>query len=258
MSRSPHLTETGVPWLVPDWPAPPTVRALSTLRYGGVSRPPWADFNLADHVGDDPAHVMVNRGRLYRQAGLPAEPHWLHQVHGARVVEAAAVEAGCVADSAFTCQVGVVCAVLTADCLPLLLCDRAGQRVAAVHCGWRGLAEGIIEAAVAALSGEASQLLAWLGPSIGPGRFEVGAEVRQRFVGADATAAAAFVSVAVGHWQADLYGLARQRLQSAGVPKICGGHWCTASDAEQFFSHRREACTGRMASLIWLQDNRRS
>jgi len=220
-----------------------------------VSRPPWADFNLADHVGDDPATVAVNRERLRRQAGLPAEPCWLRQVHGVRVVDAPAVKVGCMADGAFTCQTGVVCAVLTADCLPLLLCDRAGQRVAAVHCGWRGLADGIIEAAVAALSGDGVQLLAWLGPAIGPGHFEVGAEVRQRFVDADAKAAAAFVPGAMRRWQADLYGLACLRLQASGVQEISGGHWCTASDAEQFFSYRREGCTGRMASLIWLQPN---
>jgi len=254
MSNRLVRTDSEPPWLIPDWPAPVGINALSTLRYGGVSQPPWADFNLAEHVGDDPHAVAENRRRLRRQAALPAEPFWLHQVHGARVVDAALLRGTCKADGAFSRQAGVVCAVLTADCLPLLLCDRAGQRVAAVHCGWRGLAAGIVEAAVAALSCDAGQLMAWLGPAIGPAYFEVGAELRKVFVDADVAAVTAFFPVRAGHWLADIYKLARQRLQNVGVREISGGHWCTVSEAEQFFSYRREGCTGRMVTLIWLRN----
>ncbi|WJW74922.1 peptidoglycan editing factor PgeF [Thiohalobacter sp. IOR34] len=239
-------------WLIPDWPAPAVVRALTTTRAGGVSRPPYDSLNLADHVGDDPAAVAANRERLRTRLGLPAEPVWLRQVHGTGIVDAARLSGTAGADGSTTAQPGVVCAVLTADCLPLLLCDRAGRRVAAVHAGWRGLAGGVIEAALDAMDRPGSELLAWLGPAIGPRAFAVGDEVRAAFVAADPAAATAFHREA-GGWRADLYALARQRLAARGVRAVYGGHWCTHEDRARFYSYRRDGDTGRMASLIWLE-----
>ena len=238
-------------FLHPDWPAPANVRAAVTLRSGGVSSGPYASLNPGDHVGDEPAHVAENRRRLRAALALPAEPQWLQQVHGAQVAHlpGAAHHAD---DAAWTQQAGVVCAILSADCLPVLLCDRAGTVVAAAHAGWRGLAAGVLEQAVSALPVAPADLLAWLGPAIGPAAFEVGAEVRQAFVQAQAQAARHFRAVAGGKHLADLFGLARQQLQRAGVKNISGGGWCTYSEASRFFSHRREAPCGRMASLIWL------
>lgn len=237
-------------FLIPDWSAPPNVRALVTTRRGGASRGPYASLNLADHVGDDPQAVAINRARL--RAHLPADPVWLRQVHGTRCIDAAAATPGSEADAAYACRTGIVCAVLTADCLPILLCDHDGTRVAAIHAGWRGLAAGIIEETVATLGVPAASLLAWLGPAIGPGRFEVGAEVRTRFLASDAGAAEAFVPAGDGKWRADLYRLATRRLTALGVCRPAGGDFCTAGDAERFFSYRRDGVTGRMASLIWL------
>lgn len=237
--------------LQPDWPAPSGVCGLMTLREGGVSGPPWASFNLGDHVGDDPAHVAENRARLRLQ--LPADPDWLKQIHGATAVAAGSdlVEA----DAVFTRQAGRVCAVLTADCLPVLFCDRAGSVVAAAHAGWRGLADGVLEATVAAMQVPPGEVLAWMGAAIGPQAFEVGDEVRQVFVAQHAGAVAAFVphpSRAPGKWLADIYRLARIRLEHAGVHAIYGGGRCTFNEAENFYSYRRDGVTGRMASLIWL------
>jgi YfiH family protein len=237
--------------ITPDWPAPERVRAFTTTRRGGVSRPPYDSLNLGDHVGDEPQAVAENRRRLRRGLALPAEPRWLSQVHGSCSVDAVQAAAGCRADAAYTAEEGVVCAVLTADCLPLLLCDRQGRRVAAVHAGWRGLLEGVIEQTVARM-GVGDGLLAWLGPAIGPQAFEVGEEVRTAFVAVDAAAGDAFVPSASGRWLADLYRLARQRLARAGVLAVYGGDLCTFSDAERFYSYRRDGRTGRMASLIWL------
>lgn len=236
-------------WIAPDWPAPPNVRAVTTTRLGGVSAPPFSSLNLAGHVGDDPAAVAENRARLARAADLPAEPRWLNQVHGCRVVEAGEVAAGCEADAAATDRAGVVCAVLTADCLPVLLCNAAGTRVAAAHAGWRGLAGGVLEAAVAGFGG--GEVLAWLGPAIGPDAFEVGPEVRAAFVGADPAAAAAFRPGRDDRFLADLYALARRRLAAAGVSAVHGGGLCTYHEANRFYSYRRDGQTGRMASLIW-------
>lgn len=238
-------------WLVPDWPAPARVRSLQTLRGGGCSPAPWASFNLGDHVGDDPRRVAANRVRLAER--LPAEPLWLTQVHGIAAVDAGQSPKMAAADAAFTRQPNTVCAVMTADCLPVLLCDRAGSVVAAAHAGWRGLAGGVLEATVAQMGVPAGELLAWLGPAIGPERFEVGGEVRAAFVAHDAAAAAAFVPGAAGKWLADIYRLARQRLQAAGVVSIGGGEWCTVSDPDRFFSYRRDGTTGRMATLVWLE-----
>ncbi len=240
--------------LTPAWPAPFRVRALSTCRGGGCSRPPYDSLNLACHVGDDPAAVVVNRQRLRHLAGLPAQPLWLQQVHGTVLVDAAQAAAGVSADGAFARDPGVVCAVLTADCLPLLLCDRHGYSVAALHCGWRGLAAGIVEQALATLAVAGDEFLAWLGPAIGPAAFVVGEEVRQAFVAHDPAAAAAFVPGVAGRWHADLYALARQRLAACGVHRVYGGGRCTWHEEREFFSYRRDGPTGRMATLIWMEE----
>lgn len=237
---------------VPDWPAPARVHALQTTRQGGVSRAPYASFNLGTHVGDDAAAVAANRRQL--ASLLPGEPVWLEQVHGCVVVAAEQAAGIPRADAAVARRAGRVCAVMTADCLPLLLCDAAGSVVAAAHAGWRGLADGVIEATLRAMRVDAAQVLAWLGPAIGPQAFEVGSEVREIFVAHQAQAAQAFVPTIPGKWGADLYQLARLRLQAAGVQRIYGGEYCSHSDAERFFSYRRDGQTGRMATLIWLDD----
>jgi len=239
-----------VRWIAPDWPAPAGVRALTSLRGGGVSRGAYAELNLALHVGDDPEAVRENRDRLLRAAGVPVDPCWLDQVHGATVIDADEWQPGVQADAAVARYPDLVCAVLTADCLPVLLCARDGNAVAAVHAGWRGLAAGVLEAAADALGGPC---IAWLGPAIGPQAFEVGAEVRAVFLAADAGAAAAFRPSPAGRWLADIYQLARRRLQLAGVSEVYGGGECTHGDAARFYSYRRDGATGRMASLIWRE-----
>lgn len=234
--------------IVPDWPAPANVHALVTTRAGGVSVGAYASLNLGDHVGDDPAAVAANRALLRRR--LPAEPVWLRQVHGTRCVDAAAAR-DTEADAACARAPNVVCAVLTADCLPLLLCDAGGTAVAAVHAGWRGLATGVVESAVAAMGVPGQDLIAWLGPAIGPASFEVGDEVRAAFLAHDPAAAAAFVPHGAGKWLCDIYLLARQRLERLGVRRLAGAEFCTVRDSGRFFSYRRDGATGRMASLIW-------
>lgn len=243
-------------WLVPDWPAAPRVRAVCTTRHGGHSAGPYSSMNPADHVGDVPAAVQANRQTLQQVLQLPASPCWLRQVHGTTVIDAAEVpETGAVpvADAACCSQPGVVCAVLTADCLPVLLCDRAGRRVAALHAGWRGLAAGVIERTIEAMQLPGETLLAWFGPAIGPTAYQVGDEVRAVFLKHDKQAQAAFQPDPVGGWKADLYQLARQRLAERGVTAVYGGDECSFSDAERFYSYRRNGVTGRMATLIWLQ-----
>jgi polyphenol oxidase len=237
--------------IVPGWVAPVNVRALTTTRRRGRSRGPYADFNLGDHVGDDAAAVAANRARL--RLHLPAEPVWLKQVHGTRCVVAENAAAGVEADASVSFRPGTVCAVLTADCLPVLLCDAGGTVVAAAHAGWRGLAAGIIESTVTAMGRPPGEILAWLGPAIGPAAFEVGDEVRAAFITHDA-AARAFVPHGAGKWLCDIYALARQRLAALGVHRVAGGDLCTVSDADRFYSYRRDGTTGRMASLIWLDD----
>lgn len=238
-------------WIVPDWPAPARVRALVTTRGGGVSLPPYASLNLGDHVGDDPAAVAANRALLGRS--LPAEPLWLSQVHGTAVADADRDPPGSIADASVARRPGTVCAVLTADCLPVLLCDREGSVVGAAHAGWRGLCEGVLEAVVGAMGVEPERLLAWLGPAIGPAAFEVGDEVRAAFIARDPAAAGAFrPGATAGKWLADLYALARQRLAGCGVADVYGGGLCTVSDAGRFFSYRRDGATGRFASLVWI------
>lgn len=237
--------------LVPDWPAPARVRSLQTLRGAGCSLAPWDSFNLGDHVGDDPAHVAANRAALRKH--LPAEPAWLKQVHGVATVNPKNGPKLKEADAAFTRDSGVVCAVMTADCLPVLFCDRVGTVVAAAHAGWRGLAAGVLEETMAQMAVPAGELLTWLGPAIGPSAFEVRDEVRAAFVARDAQAAEAFVAHGSGKWLADIYRLARQRLTAAGVSSISGGDRCTFSESADFFSYRRDGVTGRMACLIWLE-----
>lgn len=237
-------------WIVPDWPAPNGVRALSTTRLGGVSQPPYASLNLGDHVGDSPVHVAENRARV--AAHLPAPPLWLSQVHGVRVVDASLAADGEPADASFARMRGRVCAVMTADCLPVLFCHQGGQVVAAAHAGWRGLAGGVLEGTLAAMAVPGDEVMAWLGPAIGPSAFEVGDEVRAAFVAAHPAAASAFVARTEGKWLADLYALARLRLGACGVSAVYGGDRCTLTEADRFFSHRRDRVTGRMASLIWL------
>ncbi len=253
----------GVAWLTPNWPAPPGVRALSTLRGGGVSGSPYESLNLGAHVGDDPAAVAENRRRLRIAAEVPAEPAWLAQVHGTGVARlddtesAAAAQAAAAqvaADAAVTAQAGRVCAILTADCLPLLFAVDSGGTVAAAHAGWRGLAGGVIEATVQAIAAAPPSLLVWLGPAIGPKHFEIGAEVRDELLRGDPGAHAAFELNARGRFMADLAALARRRLARLGVERIFGGGECTYEFADKYFSHRRDGKTGRQATLIWLEN----
>lgn len=240
----------------PEWPAPTWVRAVSTTRDGGLSSGPFASLNLGDHVGDGPAQVAGNRARLIEHLGLTAEPCWLNQVHGRTIIHADAVAPGREADGAVTDTPGAVCVVMTADCLPLLICDDRGTRVAAVHAGWRGLADGVVDSALDALGVAPERLLVWLGPAIGPAAFAVGDEVRDRFIAVAPDAAAAFQPHGAGRWLADLFLLARQRLTRLGVGRVYGGGDCTVSQPHRFFSYRRDGVTGRMASLIWLDPGR--
>ena len=244
------MTDKG--WIVPDWPAPPGVRALVTTRAGGASRGAYAGLNLGLNSGDDAEAVARNRASL-RQA-LPAEPLWLRQVHGITVVEADGAAGSPEADAAIARRPGTVCAVLSADCLPLLLCDEAGSIVAAVHAGWRGLCAGVIEQALRAMGRPPQSLLAYLGPAIGAAAYEVGAEVRAAFVEADrdGECEAAFAPGAPGKFHADLYALARLRLAKTGVAGISGGGFCTFTERERFFSYRRARQSGRLGAFIWI------
>jgi polyphenol oxidase len=239
-------------WLRPAWPAPARVRSLVTTRMGGISLPPYDSLNLGHHVGDAPERVAHNRAVLRQY--LPAEPLWLSQVHGTTVVEAADVRgaAPVQADAIVARQRHEVCAIMTADCLPVLLTDTAGSVVGAAHAGWRGLCGGVIEAAVARMGVSPAQVMAYLGPAIGPAAFEVGPEVRAAFLQHDLAAASAFQQGAGDRWLADIYQLARQRLQALGVAQVYGGGDCTVTDAARFFSYRRDGETGRMAALIWI------
>jgi hypothetical protein len=235
-----------------DWPAPQHVRARVSCRSGGISTGPYASLNLALHVGDDREAVRENRRRLAAAWGLPAEPRWLEQIHGTKVADLDAGASG-PADGAVTSRAGVVCTIMTADCLPVLLTDRRGTRVGAAHAGWRGLAAGILPAVVAAMRVPAADLIAWLGPAIGREAYEVGDEVRAAFLARDAGAGAAFTRNARGRWQADLYALARSSLAAAGVEAVHGGGRCTFTEPASFYSHRREAPCGRNACMIWLE-----
>jgi hypothetical protein len=240
-------------WIVPQWPCPDTVQALMTTRHGGYSQGSFACCNLGLHVGDDPAIVSRNRDWLCREAGLPAAPLWLTQQHGCVAVDAATAPEACPADASFTHQSGYVCAVLTADCLPILLCENQGRGVAAIHAGWRGLAAGIIEQTIIQLGYAPQQLLAWLGAAIGPRAFVVRDDVYRCFCDQDQAASGAFQrAVTGGCWHADLQQLARLRLQRLGVSNITSFSRCTVEHENEFFSYRREQQTGRQAALIWI------
>lgn len=265
--------------IVPDWPAPERVKALQTTRRGGVSLAPYDSLNLGSHVGDNP--LAVARNRMLLNTLLPSEPVWLEQVHGAAVADADAAGCRVQADACIARQRGSVCVVMTADCLPVLLCDKKSTVVGAVHAGWKGLAAGVIEATVQAMDVAPQSLMAWLGPAIGQQAFEVGDEVRAAFVAAQPQAAAAFIPGQSGKclaitsdlasvvdspsrtanssisgmsrvWFADIYALARLRLNALGITQIYGGGRCTYREREKFFSYRRDGVTGRMGTFIWL------
>lgn len=257
-----------IPLIHADWPAPANVQAVVSTRIGGVSIAPWDSLNLGTHVADDPADVADNREQLLcalQKISACAAPQWLNQVHGTVVIEAdrdvqQRLHHAPDADAVTTTERGLPCVVMTADCLPVFFCDQAGTRVAVAHAGWRGLCDGVLEATLATFS-DASTVLAWMGPAIGPEKFEVGEEVRRAFVEkpaekqADRQAAvlACFQpSHNAGRWMADIYALARLRLQAAGVKSVHGGGLCTVTDSKRFFSYRRDGRTGRMASVIWL------
>ena len=248
--------------IIPEWSAPKNVRAFSTVRHGGVSESPYQGddtgkngLNFGMHVGDSPLAVKKNRAILREE--LPAEPVWLNQVHGTTVVNGENVRGVPDADAAFAEKKGIVCTIMTADCLPVLLCDRAGTVVAAAHAGWRGLAGGVLENTIAVMRGKTdSEIMAWLGPAIGPGSFEVGEDVRDAFVQKNPVMASAFVSRKdnLGKYLADIYALAKMTLDELGVTDVSGGGFCTVTDKERFYSYRRDGVTGRMATGIWLAD----
>ncbi len=242
----------GIEWVTPDWPVKPAVRAGTTLRRGGVSGGPYTSLNLASHAGDREENVAENRRRLRSALGLPAEPLWLAQVHGITVAHHDGGADVPQADAAVAFAPGQVCAVLTADCLPVVFVDRDGTRVGVAHAGWRGLADGVLEATIKALEIPASYLLAWLAPAISQAAFEVGADVRRAFLARAPQSESAFTVNARGRYQADLYALARIRLARAGIKSVFGGGWCTAGEADRFYSFRRDGKTGRMATLAWL------
>lgn len=241
-------------FIKPNWPAPSNIKALQTTRTGGGSKGAYASLNLGAHVNDDLLAVAANRQLL--SAYLPSEPVWVNQVHGVEVIDAATSSCLQNADASFTTKPNVVCVTMTADCLPVLLCDKKGTVVAAVHAGWRGLCDGVIEAAVAKMQVPASELLVWLGPAIGPNAFEVGDDVRGQFIAKDANAALAFKPHG-DKWLCNMYQIARQRLNAVGVTEIYGASvnedFCTYTDETRFFSFRRDNVTGRMASMIWLE-----
>lgn len=259
--------------ITPEWLAPPGVRSAFTLRTGGVSAAPYDSLNLGAGIGDSPEAIAENRRRVREALRLPAEPAWLQQVHGVEVVDlggasaassagahggglhgAAALEADPpIGDASVARGAGQVCAIRVADCMPVLFAARDGSAVAAAHAGWRGLAGGVLEATIRQLGLPASQLIAWMGPAIGPAHFEVGEEVRAAFTATDPDAATAFVANSRGRWQCDLYALARRRLTAIGVLGTYGGGWCTFAESERFFSYRRSAQCGRMAALIWIE-----
>jgi len=238
-------------WLTPDWPAPANIHAATTLRTGGVSCGAYASLNPAMHVGDDADLVKQNRQIIKESLGLPSEPVWLDQIHSNRAVPAVKTELLHQADASYTAESGVVCAVLTADCLPLLVSAADGSQVAAIHAGWRGLLAGVIGNTIGAMQN--SDFLVWLGPAIGPDCFEVGAEVLDAFLEKSAAFITAFKEQGNGKWLADIYQLARIELAMLGIDKVYGGGFCTVTEQERFYSYRRDKQTGRMATLIWRE-----
>ena len=249
------MTAGRLGWITPRWPAPPGVRAVTTTRSGGESRAPYASLNLGAGTGDAPAVVARNRALVRSALGIEHEPCWLDQVHGSNVVPAAHYECAPRADASVGEAGSPPCAVLTADCLPVVLCDTSGTRVGIAHAGWRGLASGVVARCAAFMDRPGRELLAWLGPAIGPDSYEVGAEVRDACLAADPGARPAFVPSPErkGRWLADLYAIAARQLESLGVERIYGGGFCTCRDGDRFFSHRRDGTTGRLATLAWIQ-----
>ena len=247
----------GIELIAPEWPAPWGIKAVFTLRSGGVSVAPYDSLNLGSGLGDSAEAVAENRRRLRTLLRLPSEPVWLEQVHGTEVLELAkdprTSETAFAADASVTREAGVVCTIRVADCMPVLFAARDGSAIGAAHAGWRGLAAGVLEATVRRLGVPPGELLAWMGPAIGVDHFEVGDEVREAFIAGDGDAAPAFVPNARGRWQCDLYALAKRRLSSIGVSGIHGGGWCTFADPGRFFSYRRDRQCGRMAALIWME-----
>jgi len=238
--------------IYPDWPAPDNIKAFSTTRQGGFSLPPYDSLNLGDHVGDELHTVIKNRESLLIQAGLPESPRWLKQVHGTTVSFASSWQQGDEADAIVSETSNQVCSIMTADCLPILLCDQQGNKVAAIHAGWRGLAAGIIEKTLAHFNCPSQDIMAWLGPAIGPTQFEVGSDVFTEFTAQSRHPHLAFQQTDSDHYLADIYLLAKQRLNASGVTDVYGGEHCTVSDSSRFFSYRRDGITGRMASMIWI------
>jgi YfiH family protein len=237
-------------WIKPDWPLPPHVHAATTLRSGGVSVGGYASLNPASHVNDAPEHVLTNRQIIREMLDLPSEPVWLQQVHGVQVVKADQVVGVPEADASYTDQGGIVCAVMTADCLPVLFCGDNGEVLAAAHAGWRGLQAGVIKNTLLAM--DCRKISVWLGPAIGPDNFEVGDEVLNAFVTQIPKAEQAFKANAPGKWLANIYQLASLQLAELGIDQVFGGEYCTVADPQRFYSYRRDgAATGRMASLIW-------
>lgn len=241
-----------IEFILPDWPAPPQVHAATTTRRGGQSLARYQALNLANHVGDAAVDVTANREVLQRELGLSQAPYWLNQIHSAVVVEAGGQPCPD-ADASWSARPGQVCGVLTADCLPVLFCDRAGSRVASAHAGWRGLHAGVLSATIQAMALPPAQLMAWFGPAIGAEAFEVGAEVVEAFANKHAAYAAAFRQTDASHWLCDIYQLASIELRQHGLVEIYGGGLCTYRDEQRFYSYRRDGDTGRMASLIWLE-----
>lgn len=243
----------GLTLIKPNWPVPDHIKAWSSTRIGGVSEAPFDTFNTATHVNDALAAVTKNREHLATALSLPSHPVWLDQVHETTVLNLDHAFESNTADASFSTLTDNVCVVQTADCLPVLLCDRSGTAVAAVHAGWRGLCAGVLEAALAPFSASPDDMFVWLGPAISRAAFVVGDEVREAFIAQDENAENCFQK-SKGKWLADLYGLARQRFNACGVDNIFGGDWCTYTDQEHFYSYRRDGVTGRMASLIWIAE----
>jgi len=236
-------------WITANWPAPANIHTATTLRTGGVSQGEFSSLNPADHVNDKRQHVLANRQCIKDMLALPTDPAWLQQTHSTQVVCSDLVTGSPEADASYTAKNNIVCTVLTADCLPILLCDRQGSMVAAIHGGWRGLLNGIIENTVIKMSG--TEIIAWLGPAIGAQCFEVGDDVYNAFINKSAQFSCAFNPQSKGKYLADIYQIARIELNNVGVQEIYGGNFCTVTDKERFFSYRRDGQTGRMATLIW-------
>jgi len=246
-----------IPIIKPNWPAPENIQAFSTTRQGGVSTGAYESFNLSTYVGDNLQHVLENRKILKRSIrcqtpNTALEPLWLEQQHGTLVVDADNPET-LFADGSYTNQKNIICSIFTADCLPILLCDKSGTEVAAIHAGWRGLLNGVIESGVRKFKSHPATIMAWLGPAIGPNKFEVGPEVQKAFVNKDNQAKSCFKQNRSNHFLADIYKLATLRLQKSGITDIYGGSYCTFSSTERFFSYRRDGKCGRMANLIWIK-----